>query len=167
MLTPIRLETERLVLRTPVEADFPAANAFMTGERSAYVGGPFDNEFLSWRGFLGAAGTWAIKGFGYFTVLLDDQPIGRVGLGENPGWDQPELGWHLYDGFEGKGYATEAALAARNWAHEARGISPLISYIAPDNDPSRQVAIRLGAQLERTRDLLGKPCEVLRHEVPA
>ncbi|CUH74816.1 GNAT family N-acetyltransferase [Tropicibacter naphthalenivorans] len=167
MLPQITLTTARLTLRTPIEADFEAAQTFMSGPRSVFVGGPHTDAFTAWRGFLAAAGTWALKGFGYFTVLHGDSIVGRVGLGENPGWDEPELGWHLYDGCEGHGYATEAALAARDWAYNARGLGPLISYIAPGNASSRAVAQRLGAHLERTRELMGKPAQVWRHGVPA
>jgi len=45
-------------------------------------------------------------------------------------------------GHEGRGYATEAALALRDWAFS------LVSYIAPGNAASVAVAERLGARLD-------------------
>ena len=51
----------------------------------------------------------------------------------------------LYDGFEGQGYATEAATAMRDWAFETLGIKTLVSYVDPDNAASAAVAMRLGA----------------------
>jgi len=45
----------------------------------------------------------------------------------------------------GRGYATEAALAVRDWAFSEREIGGLISLIAPDNLASAAVARRLGA----------------------
>lgn len=37
--------------------------------------------------------------------------VGRIGVICHDGWPGPELGWHLFS--EGKGYANEAALAAK------------------------------------------------------
>ena len=56
-----------------------------------------------------------------------------------------ELGWLLYDGYEGQGYATEAAAALRDWAFGTLGLETLVSYCDPDNAASIAVAERLGA----------------------
>ncbi|WP_338153281.1 GNAT family N-acetyltransferase [Pseudophaeobacter leonis] len=53
-----------------------------------------------------------------------------------------------FKAFGGKGYATEAATAARAYAYEALGWKTAISLVAPENHASRSVAQRLGA----TRD---------------
>jgi RimJ/RimL family protein N-acetyltransferase len=166
MLPEIRLTTERLTLRTPIEDDFPAVAAFMASPRARFVGGPVEDAFARWRGFLGSAGHWALKGYGMFVVLLGDRPIGRVGVIDHLGWEEPELGWQLFDGFEGHGYAQEAATAARRWAFAARGLGPLISYIAPENVRSRAVAVRLDARHERDGTLLDFPVEIWRHPDP-
>ncbi len=163
MLPEIRLTTDRLTLRTPVEADFEAVAAFMPSARMQFLGGPVSDAGQQWRGFAATAGHWALKGYGYFTVLHDDRPVGRVGLINPPLWDEPELGWHLFDGCEGQGYATEAARAVRAWGFHERGLGPVISYIDPANTPSQQVARRLGAKVERQGEVMGTPCEVWRH----
>jgi RimJ/RimL family protein N-acetyltransferase len=54
----------------------------------------------------------------------------------------------LYAGFEKQGYATEAAMAMREWAFESRRLDRLVSYIDPENLPSRAVAERLGGVLD-------------------
>src|ERR671934_202005 len=58
---------------------------------------------------------------------------------------QPELGWALMRTHWGCGYATEAAAAIRDWAHESRSIDLLVSLISSDNVRSQRVAERLGA----------------------
>lgn len=65
---------------------------------------------------------------------------------------------------QGKGYATEAALKAREYAYEVLGIDTLFSYIHFANEASKRVAKRLGARYERTTELLdhGPHC-VYRH----
>ena len=62
-----------------------------------------------------------------------------------------ELAWHLFDQAEGHGYATEAAMAVRRWAHERHGIGQLVSYIDHHNHRSQGVAKRLGAVTDGTR----------------
>jgi RimJ/RimL family protein N-acetyltransferase len=54
----------------------------------------------------------------------------------------------LYDGYEGNGYATEAAAAFRDWAFGALGLQTLVSYLDPANLRSAAVAERLGAVLD-------------------
>ena len=162
-MASITLSTERLVLRTPQEEDFEAVAAFMASSRSSFVGGPVDNRFDQWRGFLSSIGHWSLRGYGFFTVLHEGAPVGRVGLVNHIMWEEPELGWHLFDGYEGRGFASEAAAAARDWAAQSHGLTRLVSYVHPDNAPSQAVARRLGAVVERESTLLGKPAQVWRH----
>ena len=74
--------------------------------------------------------------------------IGQVGINGGPLFPEKELGWLLYEGFEGAGYATEAAAALRDWARETLGLDRLVSYIDPDNIASARVAERIGARLD-------------------
>lgn len=163
MIPQITLTTDRLTLRTPLEEDFATVAAFMASARARFVGGPVLDEFDQWRGFLASIGHWALHGYGFFMVLHDGQKVGRVGVINHVMWDEPELGWHIFDGFEHMGYATEAAACVRDWATANRGLGPLISYIHPDNDASRRVAERLGATYERDQELLGHAAQVWRH----
>jgi RimJ/RimL family protein N-acetyltransferase len=54
----------------------------------------------------------------------------------------------VYDGFEGQGYATEAAAALLDWAFTQAGIETLVSYFDPLNRQSIAVARRLGGRLD-------------------
>lgn len=163
MIPEIRLTTDRLTLRPPVLEDFGPVEAYTRSPRSAFTGGPQSDPMDIWRSFLGVAGHWALKGYGMFTVLREETPIGRVGVIDHIMWEEPELGWHLFAGFEGQGYATEASAAARDWAAETHGLGPLVSYVHPENHASRRVAERLGAQLEGETLLLGQTAQVWRH----
>lgn len=166
-MTDTVLHTPRLTLRPPQQSDWPAVSAFMeTSGRLEFIGGTTADEFARWRAFLAGFGHWSLKGFGFFTVLHDDTPVGRIGLIDHVMWEEPELGWHLFDGFEGKGFVTEAALAVRNWAYDVLGMGPLVSNIHPDNARSIRVAERLGATFERDATLLGQPSQVWRHPAP-
>ena len=104
---------------------------------------------------------WRTDDLGAFvleTEGVDRQVIGQAGLMifDTRGWTpstwiqagshaQPELGWALMRAQWGRGYATEAAAAIRDWAYESRYIDLLVSLIAPTNVRSQRVAERLGA----------------------
>ncbi len=168
MLQIPALDTERLILRGPREEDFEAVLAFQASPRTEFIGGPSTDRWQAWRGFLAQFGHWALRGYGFFTCELraTGQVVGRVGVINHEMWPEPELGWHLFDGFEGKGYATEAAFAARNWAFQEHGLGPLVSHLHPDNTASIALAERLGATFEREADLLGEHHLIYRHPRP-
>lgn len=143
------LETQRLVLRAPRAGDLEAFASFYAGPRSEFVGGPL-NLTGSWRSLTGQIGQWALRGHGMW--MLEEKatgaPVGRCGAWHPVLWPEPEIGWLLFDGFEGRGYATEAALEARDWLYRIAGWTTAISLIDRDNAPSQGVARRLGAARE-------------------
>jgi RimJ/RimL family protein N-acetyltransferase len=160
------LTTARLTLREPREVDFPAMLAFNDSPRSQFVGGGKERQ-LVWRTHLSNIGHWALRGYGFYSVdTKAGEFIGRVGVIYHDGWDEPELAWHLYDGFEGQGYACEAALAARADYNARISPQPPISYIAVTNTRSEALAIRLGAVLERTLNDEKGHDHVYRHPAP-
>ncbi|WBU59180.1 GNAT family N-acetyltransferase [Paracoccus albus] len=142
-------ETDRLILRRSQPQDLKAFIAYYATERSAGNGGPLD-ELTAWRGFAIELGHWQLHGFGMCTAIdkTSGAQIGRCGIWFPKGWPEPELGWTLYDGAEGKGYATEAATAMRRHAAAQWGLPHLISIIALGNIRSEAVATRLGATVE-------------------
>ena len=144
------IETERLTLRSPREADFPALLAFSESPRAAFLGGTLPRQHI-WRGFLANVGHWTLRRYGFWSV--DSKAgdfVGRVGVIFHDGWPEPELAWHLFDGFEGHGYAFEAARAAAADYHARISAHPPISMIDIANARSEALALRLGAVRERT-----------------
>ena len=149
MATIPTLETERLLLRPPVLADFDAYAALMASPRAAYMGGPFDTR-AAWGMFCHDIACWEL--FGHGALMLERKAdgvcVGQIGINHGPLFSEKELGWLLYDGFEGQGYATEAAVALRDCAFATLRLETLVSYFDPANHRSIAVAERLGA----TRD---------------
>ncbi len=145
------LQTQRLILRPMAEADFPAYAAFLASPRAAGLGGPLSQR-QAWGLFCHDIACWPLFGHGGLMVdrRADGICVGQVGISHGPLFPEKALGWLLYEGHEGHGYATEAAIALRDWAARALGVSELVSYIAPNNAASAAVAERLGA----VRDLL-------------
>ena len=162
------IETERLMLRAGRASDFPAAAAFLTSDRARYMGGPY-TEIGAWRIFCTYFATWALQGFGYWIIEERETAdiAGAVGFIGSPPFPELELGWELYDaGFEGRGYATEAARAARDWAFGPAGFSTLVSYVDPGNTASMRVAERLGATRDERAPRLDRTDIVFRHPRP-
>lgn len=158
------IETERLTLREPREADFEAFAAFSATDRTKFIGGKLE-RFDAWRAFTSGLGSWLLRAYGYW--MIEDKataaPAGRVGFGYGDGWAEPELGWHVFGGYEGKGVAYEAALAAREAGARHFRLNGVISYVDPDNQRSRRLADRLGATVESEGMLLGHPVLIYRH----
>ncbi|TPW30060.1 GNAT family N-acetyltransferase [Martelella alba] len=150
MLDIPRLHTKRLILREMVMADFSAYAALMASPRAKGMGGPHDAA-AAWHMFCHDMAQWPLLGHGALMVDLAEtgECIGQVGISHGPLYPEPELGWFLYDGSEGKGYATEAAGALRDWAFSTLKLETLVSYTDADNAGSIAVARRLGAVLDR------------------
>ena len=152
------LETERLVLRPYREADFEAFAAYFASSRSIYTDGPV-SRMTAWDLFTAGSGRWMISGHGAWTIerKADGSALGLVSLNTAITLRDPELGWILWEGFEGQGYAYEAALNARNFAFEILGWPTLISGIHHDNAASIRLAERLGAERDTSLVLDDEP----------
>jgi ribosomal-protein-alanine N-acetyltransferase len=143
------IETERLRLRAPKASDFEAYAAFRESERSRGVGGPYTRD-QAYVQFCELFGHWILRGYGRWVVSdrRDDSPLGVVGLYYPEDWPEPEIAWAVFEGGEGKGYATEAALATRAHAYGTLGWTSVISCVMPGNARSEALAERLGAKRE-------------------
>lgn len=145
------LETDRLILRPPAMADFEAWCAFSADEEAArYIGGPM-NPAQVWRSMMTIAGSWALEGFSMFSVIEKESGrwIGRLGPWRPHGWPGPEVGWGIIRDCWGRGYATEGAAAAMDFAFDQLGWDEVIHTIEPINANSQAVARRLGSSILR------------------
>jgi RimJ/RimL family protein N-acetyltransferase len=141
------LQTERLILRPPVETDLDDWAAFVADEAAMrYLGGA-KGRSEAWRIMAVVAGSWVLRGYGMFSVIERESGrwIGRVGPWQPEGWPGTEVGWGLRPDAWGRGHATEAARAAIDWAFDTLGWTEVVHVIAPENLPSAAVAARLGS----------------------
>ncbi|MEL7460170.1 MAG: GNAT family N-acetyltransferase [Pseudomonadota bacterium] len=145
MNVPI-LETERLTLGPHSRAGFDAYKSVQCSDRAQYMDGEL-TPMEAWNAFTSEAGSWVIDGFGYWTATRKDtgEAVAFVGILQPPHFPEVELGWLVTQAAEGKGYAFEAAQAARAWGFGDRGLDTLVSYISPENARSIALAERLGA----------------------
>jgi len=162
------IRTERLLLRPYRLEDFQHLLALYETDRAAFIGGRLTPRQV-WDGFMNCIGQWLVLGLGGWAVEETGSGVlvGEVAIHRPVDYPEVELGWLLFEGHEGRGYAQEAAAAARKWAFEEAGLSTLVSYIDRDNARSIRLAERLGA----TRDADAAtpnddPCLVFRHARP-
>ncbi len=147
-----RLETGNLILRGPARVDAEPLIAFLLDKERAWGFGAYDERGDAWRWYALNIGHWHLHGYGYLTIedKATGTPAGLCGIWNPEGWPEPEVGWLVFDGFEGKGIAFEAATRVRQWAYDDLGFATLTSNIVPGNTRSARLAERLGAHLERT-----------------
>jgi RimJ/RimL family protein N-acetyltransferase len=143
------IETERLCLRAPMPADFEGYAAFRQSERTRVLGGPNPRD-EAFHMFCALVGHWHVRGYGRWMVAdrETDAPLGIVGIYYPDDWPEPEIGWSVFDGAEGKGIAFEAAMAARSYAYEVLGWQRIVSLIVPQNTRSAALARRMGCSIE-------------------
>ncbi|WP_425100967.1 GNAT family N-acetyltransferase [Tropicibacter sp. S64] len=147
-----RLETERLILRGPRREDAEAVIAFLQDKDRSEGFGHIAKRGDAWRWFALNVGHWHWHGYGYFVIedKTSGQPAGISGIWNPETWPEPEVGYVVFDGFEGKGIAYEAAMRVRQWAYDDLGFTTLTSNIVPSNARSKALAARMGAVYERT-----------------
>ena len=142
------IETERLILRPTAAEDLDGWAAMMADEEAARFIGGVQPRAAAWRGMATMAGSWALKGFGMFSLVEKSTGlwVGRIGPWQPEEWPGTEVGWGLAREAWGKGYAVEAAVASIDWAFDNLGWDEVIHCIDPDNRPSQKVAERLGSR---------------------
>lgn len=157
------LETERLLLRPWQESDLDAyASMCAVPEVMRYLGGKPFSRLETWRHMAFMIGHWQLRGYGHFAVELKatGEFIGRLGFLNPAGWPGFEIGWTLGRQHWGQGYASEAARIVLPYGFNDLDQPHIISLIHPDNERSKQVAIKLGARLEGQAEILGIAVEV-------
>ncbi|MBW7457541.1 GNAT family N-acetyltransferase [Paenibacillus sepulcri] len=142
------LETERLVLRCYQDEDLPALHdIFAEPGMMSFYPAPFTRSQT--RSWIERNQTRYLKdGYGLWAVCLKETNacIGDCGLvaQQIDGRPEVEIGYHIKRGLWSQGYATEAALACRDYGFGHLGLPRLISIIHPRNTASIRVAEKLG-----------------------
>ncbi len=148
MLPDVRLETERLLLRTPQPGDFDDFAAMLADpDGMTHLGGT-QPRTTAWRTFCTMLGAWTMRGFGMFSVVerSSGRWVGRIGPIYPEGWPGPEVGWAVITEVQGRGYAFEAAVASIDHVFDDLGWTEVIHCIGDSNLRSAALARRLGSE---------------------
>jgi RimJ/RimL family protein N-acetyltransferase len=154
------LETARLILRPIASEDLDGfCELHADEEASRFIGG-LQPRSVVWRNMGTKAGGWALHGFSFFSVIEKEggRWIGQIGPWRPEGWPGTEVGWGLLRHAWGKGYATEGATAAIDWAFDHLAWDEVVHVIAPENVRSQATARRLGSS-NRGQGVLPAPHE--------
>jgi RimJ/RimL family protein N-acetyltransferase len=147
------LETERLVLAPPSLTDFEDSYAMSSDPDVAqFIGAKPATRESAWTMLLRSIGHWSVFGYGIFTVREKENGrfVGEVGLahfsrGLGELFDPfPEAAWVLATSSHGKGFATEAVVAAHDWMMRQHRPIRTVCIIHPDNAASVRIATKLG-----------------------
>ena len=163
---PLQLETERLMLRQFVHADWTALHEHYSDvECTKFTFRRALTEGESWRAMCSMVGHWQIRGYGPYVVIekASGDVLGAVGLWYPNDWPEPEIKWALIRRFWGKGFASEAVRAVQAPAVTLFGGAPPISFINAENTPSINLAVAVGATHEQTVEFRGSPWHIYRH----
>lgn len=145
------IETQRLYLRELTQEDYPSLCRILQDEETmyAYEGAFTDDEVQTWLGrqFM----RYETLGFGLWAVVLkeNDRMIGQCGLTIQT-WKEEEvleIGYLFERKYWHQGYATEAAVACKQYAFEQLKADEVCSIIRDSNVASQNVAIRNGMKI--------------------
>lgn len=144
-----RLETDRLILRGPREADYPVYRDFYADpEGSAAYGGPLVPA-AAWKRLAGDLGHWLLRGYGMWSVerKSDGAMAGGCGLVWPDGWPRPELTWWVVPAVRRQGIALEASRAVIAFGYDVLGWDRVETHMDDGNDAARNLALKLGGEV--------------------
>ena len=147
-----QLETRRLILRPMLETDIDPLHLIFTDPKvmASFNHDPFTPEQTS-RWLQRNLDHQKEFGYGLFSIILKETGalIGDCGLErmDVEGTLVTELGYDFRSDFWNQGYATEAAIAVRDYAFEVLQLQELVSLIRVGNLASKRVAEKIGMRL--------------------
>ncbi|WP_456505588.1 GNAT family N-acetyltransferase [Arthrobacter sp. UYCu723] len=142
-------ETARLRFRQMTSADLDSMSELL-GDPAVmtYYPAPKSRDeaalWIAWN-----ESNYAEHGYGLWIVETHDGMfLGDCGLTwqEVNGRSELEVGYHMRTDVQGRGYATEAAAACKDFARDELHVQRLIAIIHPENVSSRRVAEKIGMQ---------------------
>ena len=121
-------------------------------ESVRYLGGHAFAREEAWRKMLASHAMWSLFGFGYWALELRESGTyaGIAGFADYKRDMVPsiegtaEAGWLVTPEAQGRGYASEAMLAALQWADERLQVAEFTAIISHGSEASIRVAEKLG-----------------------
>ena len=144
------LETKRLFLREMTDEDFDALYKILA-DSEIMRHYPYSFDEVRVRNWIHRnIERYRIFGFGLWAVCRKEtgEMIGDCGLTMQliNGQIKPEIGYHIRRDQQRMGYATEAAIAVRDWTFRNTPFNWIYSYMKYTNEPSAKTAIAYGCK---------------------
>ena len=146
------ITTERFELWQPVASDLEQLFALTEDDETRRFLGPVPASMKdSFDRLHRHAGSWALHGYGSFSVRQTGQSAIVASCGIFQSWrdkpglnDVPEAGWITHRDWRGKGVAGEAMAAVLAWFDRVHGPQRIGCMIEHGNAPSERLAATLG-----------------------
>jgi RimJ/RimL family protein N-acetyltransferase len=165
----LRLETTRLILRVPQAGDAPDLARWCADfELSRWTANiPHPYAIADAHAYIADARR-ALAAAEALTLAVERKEeagvVGMIGVSLDGPGTEGDMGWWIAVPFHGRGYATEAASCAVDFAR-AMGVKRLTAGTHPENLRSQNVARKLGmrpaGRLVRTQPARGVPLETV------
>ena len=154
------MQTDRLILRWFAAEDAPFLFNLMNEPGwKRFIGDRGIDTVDAARSYIGTKliASYRQHGFGLYAVQLkaEETLIGMCGLVKRDGLDDVDIGFALLAGYEGQGYATEAARATLNYAREKHALRRIVAITNKDNDRSIRLLEGIGMRYENAIKLPG------------
>ena len=142
------IETARLKIRRIVPSDVDAMFAvYGDAESMRYVGDGQPLTFERCEQWVRVTEkNYAVRGYGMFALVerASDQVVGFAGLVHPGGQDDAELKYALARPAFGNGFATEAAIALREYGRSVVPTARILATAFPENVASHRVLAKAG-----------------------
>lgn len=146
------IKTKRLILRPLSIEDLNMVHAYASDEENAKYMVYLPNETLEeTQDFLLEVCTeWKkdVPSFYEFAITLDENLIGAVCIYLDSDRKEGEIGWILNKKYWNHGYATEAAIAMKEFAFDELKVSRLVAHCDSRNISSYRIMEKIGLTLE-------------------
>lgn len=159
----VLLETERLLLsgwREDQVGDLirlhgdPAVAQYLTASGTPWSREQAETAVRGWIALFAAQRMGKLR----VTRKSDGVLLGRAGYGIYPPTGEPEIGFALFREHWGKGYATEAASALRDWLFSETDRDRFIGFADVRNHASLKVLRAIGMKETHVDDFHGLSC---------
>jgi RimJ/RimL family protein N-acetyltransferase len=159
------LETERLTLRPMTEEDAEFILELLNDP--AFIQNIGDRQVRTLESAKVYISNTAIasynkNGFGLYLVELKEtgEAMGMCGLIRRSTLKDIDIGYAFLPKFRSKGYASESALAMKQYARDVLGLKRLVAIVDPKNALSIRLLEKLGMQFETMVRLAGDDIEL-------
>ena len=161
----LRIETQRLRIRTFVESDAKFIVELLNQPSFLrFIGDKKVRTIEEAQNYIqtGPLDNYQRHGFGQYLVQLKDsnKPIGMCGLLKRDTLEHADLGFAFLPEAWGQGYAFEAASAILIYARDTLKLNRILAITNPDNGSSIKLLNGLGFQFECVIRLSGDADEV-------
>ena len=91
------------------------------------------------------------NGFGLYLVILKDSntPLGICGLIKRESLEDVDIGYAFLPQYWSKGYASESAVAVKEYAKKILGLDRIVGITDPENQGSIRVLEKIGLKFEK------------------